>query len=39
VCIATALLSIQFLLDAIGTALIPDFYRPQEDQAEDLAHV
>jgi TRAP-type C4-dicarboxylate transport system permease small subunit len=39
VCIATALLSIQFLLDAIGTALIPDFYLTQEDQAEDLAHV
>lgn len=39
VCIATALLSIQFLLDAIGTALIPDFYRPQEDEAEEHAHV
>ncbi len=39
VCVATALLSIQFLLDAIGTALIPHFHREPNEHPEAHAHV
>ncbi len=34
VSLGTLLLSIQFLLDAIGTALIPDFHKPEIEDAE-----